>query len=230
MDSTVAAEMLAGLSQPFHPKDLEWRPGSSGTNSRGMWIRTFAYVTSRAVYDRLDQIVGVDNWQSKVYPVSGGFIAELSIRFGDTWVTKTDGADPSDMEAFKGGISGAFKRAGVHFGIGRYLYDLPSGYALVGDPGYFSTKFKKEGYVSWSPPSLPSFALPSEEFELKAMTEYCQAHYTEANPPNVRMYVNGESYTLETYATRMWPVLGINYYATLEIYEAIKDTLAGIAY
>jgi hypothetical protein len=37
-----------------------------------------------------------------------------------------NGAGDSDVEAEKGAISDAFKRAAVKWGIGRYLYDLDS--------------------------------------------------------------------------------------------------------
>ncbi len=41
------------------------------------------------------------------------------------WVEKQDGSGPTDMEPFKGGISGALKRAAVAWGIGRELYRYP---------------------------------------------------------------------------------------------------------
>lgn len=40
------------------------------------------------------------------------------------WVTKTDGAENSDIEPVKGGLSDSFKRAAVQWGIGRYLYSM----------------------------------------------------------------------------------------------------------
>jgi hypothetical protein len=41
-------------------------------------------------------------------------------------VWKSDGAGDSDVEAEKGAVSDAFKRAAVKWGVGRYLYDLDS--------------------------------------------------------------------------------------------------------
>ena len=40
------------------------------------------------------------------------------------WIDKTDGAEDSDIEAVKGGLSDAFKRAAVKWNIGRYLYSF----------------------------------------------------------------------------------------------------------
>jgi hypothetical protein len=38
------------------------------------------------------------------------------------WISRCDGADDTNIEGAKGGLSDAFKRAAVKFGIGRYLY------------------------------------------------------------------------------------------------------------
>ena len=40
----------------------------------------------------------------------------------EEWVWRTDGAPTTDIEALKGGISGAIKRVAVQFGMGAYLY------------------------------------------------------------------------------------------------------------
>ena len=42
------------------------------------------------------------------------------------WITKYDGAPNTDIEAVKGGLSDASKRAAVQWGIGRYLYGMES--------------------------------------------------------------------------------------------------------
>lgn len=41
------------------------------------------------------------------------------------WITRWDGADSTDIEATKGGLSSAMRRVAVQFGVGRYLYDVP---------------------------------------------------------------------------------------------------------
>jgi hypothetical protein len=53
-------------------------------------------------------------------------VCEIGIKCGDEWVWKADGAGDSDIEAEKGALSDAFKRAAVRWGIGRYLYKLKS--------------------------------------------------------------------------------------------------------
>lgn len=41
------------------------------------------------------------------------------------WITRWDGADNTDIEGTKGGLSSAQRRAAVQFGIGHYLYEVP---------------------------------------------------------------------------------------------------------
>lgn len=116
---------LADLRQPFAIKDIEVRAGqTNGDKTKAMAL---AYVTSRAIMDRLDEVCGPENW-ADMYTAApvGGVLCGISIRVGDDWVTKWDGADNTNFEAVKGGLSGSFKRAGVKWGIGRYLYDVPS--------------------------------------------------------------------------------------------------------
>ncbi len=55
-------------------------------------------------------------------------IAGIGIKTGEHWVWKWDTGSESNMEAEKGHMSDAFKRAAVKWGVGRFLYDLPIQY------------------------------------------------------------------------------------------------------
>jgi hypothetical protein len=116
---------LSDLKKPFDPSDVEFRAGA--TNRDKTSALALPYLTSRAVMDRLDEVCGPENWQD-LYTSGpdGGVLCGISIRVGEAWITKFDGAENSNIEAIKGGLSDAFKRAGVKWGIGRYLYSLPS--------------------------------------------------------------------------------------------------------
>lgn len=115
---------LEALKQPFSPDDIEFRAGA--TNQEKTRALALPYLTSRAVMDRLDSVCGPENWRDEYLPgPAGGVICGLSIRVNNEWVTKWDGADNTDYEAIKGGLSGALKRSAVKWGIGRYLYALP---------------------------------------------------------------------------------------------------------
>lgn len=75
------------------------------------------------------------------------------------WLTRWDGAENSDIEGVKGGLSSAQRRAAVQWGIGRYLYAVESPWVEMksapvnrsGNPIYFKTT-----------PRMPSAFLPEE--------------------------------------------------------------------
>lgn len=115
---------LAKLFFPFDAKDIRWRVGSvTKDKTKGMAL---AYLDARAVMDRLDSVCGPGGWQATYPHAAQKTVCSIGIRVGDEWVWKSNGAGDSDIEAEKGALSDAFKRAAVLWGIGRYLYDLDS--------------------------------------------------------------------------------------------------------
>lgn len=160
-----APEMdLAKLQEPFPAHDIEWRIGRAGKNDNGIWAKVLAYVTNRAIQDRLDEVCGPGNWRNEYREgPGGGVLCGLSVRVDGEWVTKWDGADNTEIEAVKGGLSGAMKRAAVQWGVGRYLYWLPEGWAHVHPDGvnYGRLPQDKGGdSFYWDPPALPVWAEP----------------------------------------------------------------------
>jgi hypothetical protein len=83
-----------------------------------------AYIDSRDVMKLLDEIIGVENWQSDYKEVKGNVYAGIGIKIGSEWVWKWDCGIESNMDKEKGEASDSFKRAGVKWGVGRFLYDL----------------------------------------------------------------------------------------------------------
>lgn len=157
----------AKLKEPF--SEVEWRIGQAGFTKNGdVWAMVLAYVTNRDVMDRLDDVFGPGNWQDDYIINDNHFICKLSVKVGDEWITKIDGCEGSKTEAFKGGLSGALKRAAVKFGIGRYLYKLESAFAEVsmspqrGWNKAFVKKDNKQAVYWWRPPQLPDWALPKK--------------------------------------------------------------------
>lgn len=150
------------LKAPFPARDIEWRVSRAGKNAKGVWAKVLAYVTNRAIMERLDEVCGPQNWRNAYERApEGGVLCGISIRIGDEWVTKWDGAGNTDIEAVKGGLSGAMKRAAVQWGIGRYLYSLEEGWANVHDSGsHYQAESKKAPAFRWDPPELPAWALP----------------------------------------------------------------------
>lgn len=162
---------LEALKAPFPETDVEWRVAQAGKTKQGkVWAQVLCYIQARAIQDRLDAVVGAANWKPEytiVYGKEGvtpGVLCKLSLKIDGEWVGKDDGAEQTDFEPFKGGISGALKRAGSAWGIGRYLYGLEAGFANIVDKGtpgahYAQTKDKEPFY--WTPPALPAWALPA---------------------------------------------------------------------
>ena len=148
------ASDLPRLADPFDPAVIEWKPGATTRDKKkGL---AMAYLTSRAVQQRLDDVCGPADWRNEFREgPSGGVLCGLSIRVDredgtSEWVTKWDGADNSQVEAVKGGLSDATKRAAVQWGVGRYLYDLPATWVRLDDRGRFAET-----------PRIPSAFLPS---------------------------------------------------------------------
>jgi len=117
------------LAAPFPHEYVEWRVGPTNEKSRKpddpLRGQALCYVDARTVMDRLDSICGIDGWQcSYSSGVGSSIVCNIAVRLAGDWVWKADGAGPSDMEADKGALSDAFKRAAVRWGVGRYLYDI----------------------------------------------------------------------------------------------------------
>jgi len=118
------SDIFEQLSSPFDPSEVDWRVGSTTQDkTKGMAL---AYIDARTVMDRLDTVCGPAGWQNRYVIEGTKTVCEIGIKCGDEWVWKSDGAGDSDVEAEKGALSDAFKRAAVRWGIGRYLYNLKS--------------------------------------------------------------------------------------------------------
>ncbi len=121
------------LSAPFRGTQISWRVGATlKDKSKGLPL---AYIDARDVMERLDEVCGPANWQAKYSHAEKRVICEISVRIGDEWVTKANGAGDTDVEADKGAISDAFKRAAVLWGVGRYLYGLKAGWMPIQQQG-----------------------------------------------------------------------------------------------
>jgi hypothetical protein len=89
------------------------------------------------------------------------------------WIAKENGSPETDIESFKGGISGAFKRvASSGYGIGRYLYELDTTFAecsLNKQKGWkkATAKVKDKPPVDfyWKVPNIESVSKKSQATE-----------------------------------------------------------------
>lgn len=165
-------EITTKLLEPFDPMDIEWRIQQAGEKNGKKWGLVLAYVTNRAIMERLDEVFGIEGWQNEYQPLpDGGIICGLKCKVGGAWITKFDGADKTNIEATKGGLSNAMKRAGVQWGIGRYLYRLETTFVNLeeGTPpdGDFIPAYVKDlgGRHYFKRPALPKFAIPGDSDE-----------------------------------------------------------------
>jgi hypothetical protein len=171
------------LKVPFPEKDIEWRIQSAGKTGDRTWARVLAYVTNRAIMARLDDVCGPANWKNEFKEWIGkGVLCGISIKVEGEWITKWDGAEETAIDSTKGGLSASMKRAAVQWGIGRYLYDLEAGYAVISSNGKHYQAGKSGSYESfkWDAPPLPAWALPEgtpvkplETIDIETAIERC---------------------------------------------------------
>lgn len=145
------------LERPFDAKKISWRVGATSKDKTK--AIPLAYIDARDVMYRLDEVFGMD-WQCKYSHAENKTICEIGVLVNDTWIWRSGGAGDTDIEAEKGAISDAFKRAAVLFGIGRYLYNIPNSWVEIDE-------YKKIKQL----PTLPSWATPEGYDEIMAKRE-----------------------------------------------------------
>jgi len=127
--------IISRLAEPFPFEMVEAKlQVTIAEKSIGMVV---FYLDSRTIQNRLDEVLGHFNWKNQYtvwHDIEGkdakkmqksqlcGIAIHNSER--NEWVAKFDGAECSDIEPLKGGLSDSFKRAACMWGIGRYLYAM----------------------------------------------------------------------------------------------------------
>lgn len=111
-------DLFAALAAPFEANELKVRSQTG---------RQLSYITARTAMNRLDNVLGPENWWDEYVPSENSVLCRLTIRLPDgSTLTKCDAggyagmADSGDDD--KSGYSDSFKRAAVKFGVARYLY------------------------------------------------------------------------------------------------------------
>lgn len=165
-------EIEKGLRKPFGIEELEWVVSSTWANgSKGIIA---PYMSARAVMNRLDSVFGINGWSASYRVMDNlGVICTITVKIGGEWIDKQDGSGFTKVEPLKGGISGALKRAASCFGIGRYLYGLPTVFVDLDDK-----KFK--GKVV----GLPDEFVPENERQglSDVKIEYTSGGHANTNP------------------------------------------------
>jgi hypothetical protein len=126
----LAAKRRAAGTAPHVPLDqVEWRVDSKPTDSTAKFSRCryVPYVNARIVQRLLDEWVGPFGWSDEYQPDTLAGQSGLWCYLTINGVTKRDFGVPSNMEAAKGLVSDAFKRAAcLKWGVAWNVYDLPT--------------------------------------------------------------------------------------------------------
>jgi hypothetical protein len=148
----LVAKLTEALLAPFDPTEVKFKPAVVSGNR----ALALAYVDSRTIQDRLDDVLGIAGWSDEYECLpDGSVVCRLRCKIGNEWITKTDvggqSEQPDEGDRRKAAFSDALKRAAVKFGVGRYLYRLPQMWVDY-DP-------QKRQFAK--PPRLPVSALPA---------------------------------------------------------------------
>jgi hypothetical protein len=146
--------LTKALAAPFEASEVRFKPAVVSGNR----ALALAYVDARVIQDRLDDVLGVENWQDDYeFLADGSVVCRLRLKIGGEWITKVDVGGQSEQsdggDRLKAAVSDALKRAAVKFGVGRYLYRLPQQWVDY-DP-------QRRQFVR--PPAVPATALPPRE-------------------------------------------------------------------
>jgi hypothetical protein len=119
--STKFPEIFDALAAPFHPDDVKQRTGGKGAR--------LSYITARTVMNRLDEVMGPENWHFEVFPWGDqALIGTLTLILpGGETVKKCDVGGRAGMQTAdddtKSAASDCLKRCAVLVGVGRSLYN-----------------------------------------------------------------------------------------------------------
>jgi hypothetical protein len=152
-------DLFASLAAPFAEQEVR---------SRAQGGRQVHYITARTAMNRLDGVLGPENWWDEYVPGQNSVLCRLTIRLPDgSTLTKADAGGyagmPDSGDDDKSGFSDSFKRAAVKFGVGRYLY-------RDGVPAFVR---ERESVVAPAPVSLPESSpapAPAQPTEATAPT------------------------------------------------------------
>ena len=138
-------QIKQALREPTPQDRIKWRVGFKNMDKG--YAMMLAYIDARYVQDRLDDVVGSENWSVNYNKIDNSLFCAITVTFPNgEMVTKSDCGTETDVEAEKGQASDAFKRAGVMFGICRDLYDLGDHYADLNSNGYGDKNWKPQGW------------------------------------------------------------------------------------
>jgi hypothetical protein len=181
-------ELTEALASPFDLREVRFKPAVVSGNR----ALALAYVDARVIQDRLDDVLGVTGWQDEYECLpDGSVVCRLRLRLGDEWITKMDvggqSEQPDEGDRRKAAFSDALKRAAVKFGVGRYLYRLPSQWVE-----YDSHKRQFARTPTLPPSALPKAKKQTPPVRLNAESAQPAATKNGSNKNGPAMPANGD--------------------------------------
>ena len=138
------------LNDPTPKERIKFRIGFK--NRSKTKAAMLAYVDARYVMDKLDESVGKENWSASYSIIGKVMFCSITVKWPDGSITtKSDCGMESEVDAEKGQASDAFKRAAVHYGIGRDLYSMKNYWADLDAGGYVDRDWQPIGWDSQAP-------------------------------------------------------------------------------
>lgn len=230
------------LKEPFEEHEIEFRIGRSGETNGKVWATCLAYVTARAIQERLDEVFGPGGWKNEYREgPAGGVLCRIWFKNDDgEWVWREDGAGDveasrglSASDAQKGTYSAAMKRAGSALGIGRFLYALDEGFAEISDNGNNRAKTKEGKSFRWNPPKLPAWALPlrvqvlPKSIEgLTGLLDYIRNHAPKVGRDAV-LTLGSVEHNFREYVQANWPTI-VSTPSVAEAVAKVVETETGV--
>lgn len=159
-------EIFGALTESMPPEAIEWRVQTAGQKGDRPWAKVVPYADARWLMQRLDDVFGPMGWWNEYEAgPSGGVLCKLTVTVDGVSVTKQDGAENTQVESVKGGITDAFKRACVLLNVGniRALYGSGEHFADINQSGQYYQPKDRSGNnrypaFKWDPPR--DFRLP----------------------------------------------------------------------
>lgn len=193
-------EMFRQLAAPFAPEQVRWRAQQVYLRDGKASAMALCFIDARDVQNRLDEVCGPDGWKNSfVETAAGRCICTLSLRIGDEWIGKADGAGNTDVEAEKGGLSDALKRSAVMWGIGRYLYSIEAVWAdcevVMKDGKPTMNKAGKPIFKKWTPRGIAALNAAAGSYVAPIPPKDDRAEEPEPlgdeQPESVKMFLDG---------------------------------------
>lgn len=192
-------EIQHALQSPTPLAMIEWFGTDVRKDNQGSHTAlALGYVDVRFMQKRLDEVVGMFNWQSQVKFEGGLLLVGIGIRAPksgmgfiwkyDTGQEKADIADSAGFGGGKGVFSTSFKRTCYQWGIARDMYDLPK--PRVRCRAYLNKKTNKLQFSGWI--DQPIATMPES-------TETGRPHRTQVDDLTDHMPANANTYYIIAY-------------------------------